>query len=305
MSEPLRHAYLIITHGSFEILEKQLRFLDSENADFFIHLDTHVKDFDFEKYRRIPKHSKVTFVDRIRISWGHFSLAECELILLESAAKGHYDYYHLLSGVDVPVKSRSYIEDFFVEHNGTNFLCFQAPVIASTYYERVKYYYPCQRWNIRNRPFRLGLRLLTTYAQKAVFVDRTRKCPDGWVFQKGTQWFSITDALARYIVEKEDLIYSMFRSTFCTDELFIHTLVINSPFRDTLPPDAFEGASSHHACCRYIDWNRGKPYSFRNNDLDELSHLPDGYLFARKFDYKNEPGVVDALFEYFGEKGET
>lgn len=31
----MRHAWLIITHGNFEILEKQLRFLDSENADFF------------------------------------------------------------------------------------------------------------------------------------------------------------------------------------------------------------------------------------------------------------------------------
>ena len=36
---PLRHAYMIITHGNFPILEKQLRFLDSGNADFFIHVD--------------------------------------------------------------------------------------------------------------------------------------------------------------------------------------------------------------------------------------------------------------------------
>ena len=35
----MRHAWLILTHGNFEILEKQLRFLDSENADFFIHVD--------------------------------------------------------------------------------------------------------------------------------------------------------------------------------------------------------------------------------------------------------------------------
>ena len=32
----MRHAWLIITHGSFAILEKQLRFLDSENADFYM-----------------------------------------------------------------------------------------------------------------------------------------------------------------------------------------------------------------------------------------------------------------------------
>ena len=35
----LRHAYLIMAHGNYPILEKQLRFLDSENADFFVHMD--------------------------------------------------------------------------------------------------------------------------------------------------------------------------------------------------------------------------------------------------------------------------
>ena len=34
----LRHAYLIMAHGNYPILEKQLRFLDSENADFFVYL---------------------------------------------------------------------------------------------------------------------------------------------------------------------------------------------------------------------------------------------------------------------------
>ena len=84
----LRHAYMIITHGSFPILEKQLRFLDSENADFFIHVDAKVQNFDFEKYRSVPRRSRVTFVPRRSVSWGHFSLAECELELMRAAEEG-------------------------------------------------------------------------------------------------------------------------------------------------------------------------------------------------------------------------
>ena len=109
----LRHAYLIMAHGNFPILEKQLRFLDSENADFFIHIDAKVKGFDFDRFRSIPEKSSVTFVKRIRVSWGHSSQIEAELILLRAALYGRYDYYHLLSGVDVPVKSRAYIEEYF------------------------------------------------------------------------------------------------------------------------------------------------------------------------------------------------
>lgn len=293
----MRHAYLIITHGSFDILEKQLRFLDSENADFFIHLDTHVKDFDFDQFRSIPKKSSVTFVDRIRISWGHYSLAECELILLKAAVKGHYDYYHLISGVDVPVKSREYIENYFAEHNGTNFLCYQGTTLIRDHSDRVKYYFPCQRWNIRNRFLRTALRRTTTLAQKLVFVDRTRKWPEGWVVQKGAQWFSITDALAQYVVSQEKQIYKMFHSTFCPDEIFIQTLVVNSPFRDTLPENAF--TDDYRSCLRYIDWNRGKPYSFTEDDFEELIHLPPEYLFARKFDCRNHAEVIDKLFDHF------
>ena len=33
-------------------------------------------------------------------------MVEAELSLLRAAVPGKYDYYHLLSGVDVPIKSR-------------------------------------------------------------------------------------------------------------------------------------------------------------------------------------------------------
>ena len=136
----MRHAWLIITHGNFEILEKQLRFLDSENADFFIHVDARVKDFDFAHVRSIPRKSRVTFLDRKPISWGHFSQVDCELRLLCAAVPGGYDYYHLLSGVDVPVKTRQYIENYFSSvQPGTNFVHFQHKEIIRDHRDRVKF----------------------------------------------------------------------------------------------------------------------------------------------------------------------
>ena len=295
----LRHAYLIITHGSFPILEKQLRFLDSENADFFIHLDTHVKDFDFDYYRSIPKHSSVTFVDRIRISWGHYSLAECEMILLKAAVMGQYDYYHLLSGVDVPVKSRSYIESYFLRAPGRNYINYQMPVLSRDYADRVRFSYPFQRWNIRNRVIRTGIRLTSNAVQRVLGVDRTRKYDPGFVFQKGTQWFSITHELAAYLLAHEEEIREKFHSTFCSDEMFLHSLVVNSPFRDTLPPGDFQ---NDYACClRYIDWTRGKPYVFTDADYEELISTGPDHLFARKFDCVRNGDLVDRLFAHFGE----
>jgi len=293
---PLRHAYMIIAHNNFPILEKLLAFLDSENADFFIHVDARVNDLDTERFRSIPQKSSVTFVDRVTVSWGHYSLVECELRLLRAATAVGYDYYHLLSGVDVPVKSREYIENYFRGRGGANYINLERQVISRRNMARVKYYYPLQKWNIRNATLRRVIREATIAAQRIVGVDRTKKYP-GFVFQKGTQWFSITDALARYVAEREEEIYDKFHDTYCPDEVFLPSMVMNSPYRDTLLPFVENG--KHKNCCRYIDWSRGSPYTFTDADYDELIGAGPDYLFARKFDYGANPRVVDRLFEHF------
>lgn len=300
---PLRHAYLIITHGNFPILEKQLRFLDSENADFYIHVDARARGFDPERYRAIPAKSRVVFAKRTAVAWGGYSMIRCEVELLNLAAAEGYDYYHLLSGVDVPVKPRAYIEAFFQNAGDMNFINFQAPVISQSCLDRVRFYYPFQAWNIRNRPLRLLLRKLSSESQRLLGVDRTRACGPEYVFQKGTNWFSITHPLALYVIEwaRTPEARRVYRSTCCADEVFLQTIVVNSPFRDTLPPHAFDGR--HRNCCRYIDWTRGRPYVFTDGDWEELTHTDPWCLFARKFDYRAWPGVVDRLFAYFGEGG--
>lgn len=293
----MRHAWLILTHGNFSILEKQLRFLDSENADFFIHVDAKA-DFDEERFSAVTEKSRVTFVPRRRISWGHFAIAEAELELLRAAAPGRYDYYHLLSGVDVPVKPRAYIEEYFTRAPGTNYVNFLAPEISRADLYRVMFYYPMQRYNIRKPAVRRALRNFSAAVQLGFGVDRTRRLPDGFAFQKGAQWFSITHALAAYLLEKESEIRGIFSDTYCPDEMFVQTEIINSPFRDTLPENAF--CNDYASCLRYVDWKRGNPYTFTDADLAELLSTPETALFARKFDYRSAPAVVDALFDHFG-----
>lgn len=294
----MRHAWLILTHGNFEILKKQLRFLDSENADIFIHLDAKIKNFDFARFSALAGKSRVTFVDRVSISWGHFSMVEAELNLLSAAVPGGYDYYHLISGVDVPLKSREYIEEYFSRAPGTNYVSFLSPDISRNDLYRVMFYYPMQRYNIRKPAVRRTLRNLSAGLQLGFGVDRTRQYPNGFMFQKGAQWFSITHALAAYLLEKEPEIRKIFADTYCPDEMFVQTEIINSPFRETLPETAFQ--NDYASCLRYIDWRRGNPYTFQNTDLDELLAAPETALFARKFDYRSGRDVVDALFDRFG-----
>ncbi len=60
---------------------------------------------------------------KVDVGWGEDSQIECEMFLFNEAyKKGPFDYYHLLSGVDLPLKSNDYIHDFFDQNKGKEFV---------------------------------------------------------------------------------------------------------------------------------------------------------------------------------------
>ena len=96
---------------------------------------------------------------------------------------------------------------------------------------------------------------------------------------KGANWFSITGAFARYIVENEKFIHEHFRQTYCADEVFVQTMLKMSPFRDNWY--GFKNKDIQSQNLRETDWNRGKPYTFRKDEYFDLTK--SAYIFARKF----------------------
>lgn len=106
----MNHAYLIITHNNFEQLQLLINLLDDDRNDIFIHIDKKVKELPLLTTNK----SKLFILDkRIDVRWGDVSQLETEIILFETAIKhGQYEYYHLISGMDLPIKSNDYIHNF-------------------------------------------------------------------------------------------------------------------------------------------------------------------------------------------------
>lgn len=296
ISSDNRHAYLILAHKDDLVLRTLISMLDDPRNDIFIHMDKKTANFDEQKILGLAKKSHVVITPRITVSWGAYNIIDAELILLKEATKyGHYAYYHLLSGQDLPIKTQDYIHSFFDKNRGKEFVCFQSPSFQHA--KRVKYYYPFQdrfgkKSSLCLRAFNIAFPLM----QKIVGVNRNK----GISFQKGTQWFSITDDLARHVVQKEPWIKETFKSTLCCDEVFLHTIIINSKFRNNLYRKEFD--DDRHANMRLIDWNRGKPYVFRTTDLDEIRK--SDCLFVRKIDASIDSEVISNIQMMFGAHGE-
>ena len=113
-----KHAFLIMAHSDFGALEKLLSALDDVRNDIYLHVDKKSPNVDCDRLRYCVKKAGLFFAKRRNIYWGHSSVVKCEISLLEMAtAREHYHYYHLLSGVDFPLKSQDYIHDFFKDKN--------------------------------------------------------------------------------------------------------------------------------------------------------------------------------------------
>lgn len=294
-----KHAYLIIAHNEFYILERLLKLLDDKRNDIYLHIDKKVKNFDFQYFINLVKKGNLYFTPRIDVGWAMDTQIRCELLLLKEATKKKYDYYHLLSGVDLPLKNQNEIHSFFDSCGYKNFVhfCYHHPV-DDHIIERVKYHHLFMK-NIRsNNRYKLiisqKMHSIILKVQKLFKYSRIKGKED--MFYYGANWFSITDELARYVLSQEKFIWKNFKNTSCADELFLQTVVYHSGFYKKL---YLYDDDNYAQIMRAVDWKRGAPYTYRENDFNEL--MDSGMLFARKFSCNTDQKIVDMIYDKVSE----
>ncbi len=289
-----KHAFLIMAHNQFDLLEMLIKLLDDPRNDIYLHIDQKAEDFDFQKFSNLAQYSPVYFTERNNVTWGGYSQIDTELLLLKASTPKHYDYYHLLSGVDLPIKTNDELHRFFDEHQGTEFIHFCTPEFSAeeSTRSRIQYYHFLQEQiGQKKEGLPYFLERASLKLQRALHVNRL-KTLNGTPLC-GANWFSITHSLAAYVLQNETFIKRHFGSSCCADELFLQTLVANSKFKDRLYLP--NNDSNYESCVRYIDWQRGDPYVFRTEDLDALLSSP--CLFARKFDLNVDRTICELLYQ--------
>ncbi len=280
-----------MVHKQNATLQQLLSLLDDERNELFIHLDKKAGEIQQEFFA--TTNSRLHFIPRIKVEWGAYSQIKAELSLLKAAAAcGKYDYYHLLSGEDLPLKSQDDLHQFFERHQGTEFMSFTDEF---SYGYRVNYYYPLQS-RLRRGEFGRQANSAFYRLQKLLKIKRNQKIN----FKSGSNWFSITDACARFVLAHERWIKRTFHHSFCADELFLQTLISSSDFLDKCYHSDFKNVltapyftKNEENCLRFVDWNLGDPYVFRAQDFARLTASP--LLFARKFDFEIDNEIIEKL----------
>ena len=159
-----KHAYLIMAHNNWKILEKLLILLDDKRNDIYLHIDLKSDFIDFSS----KVHNANLFIfHEIDVRWGDISLIQVEFFLFKTAyCKGNYSYYHLISGSDLPLKTQDEIHAFFDAHYPTEFIGFSLGMTCDNRINKVYIFPKYQR--IKNR---YGNKVLCLLRSFCVFLQ--------------------------------------------------------------------------------------------------------------------------------------
>lgn len=317
-----RIAFLIQAHGDAPYLARMIDALDLDAADFYVHVDA---KSDIRSFSTLFGRRGVSFLQRRqKVYWGGFSQVRATLELLRTAMDVGYARYTLMSGCDFPIKSASVIRDtlleskkeflrvdrrlderprnghaVFVDRYHLNDWELFNPRVARRYRER------------RGTPWPSNFARTAAHAlvRGAFVVARAalprRRYVNGMVPYQGSQWWSLSDACVRFVVDfiaRTPEYVRFHQLAAVSDEFFFHSIVKASPFADRITHD-FENAPilGNDSGAHYIDWstkNASRPKTLDETDFAAL--MASEALFARKFDSRASARLLAMLEQRLG-----
>jgi len=291
----IKIAYLILSHNNPNHFRRLIRSISSEYSSLFIHIDQKSNINDFLS---VQKNGVYFIKNRLQIYYSDWSQIEATLALLRYAinCKNSFDYYVLLSGTDYPLQSNSYINDFFQNNSGLNFI----NMVKMPCEEVGKPEYRLSTYRQRSDDHKIEI-ISRKFFKKIGFIPQNRDYKRhlrGLIPYGGSQWFALTKQACRYILEfseRRKKIVNFFENSFTPSEMFFQTILGNSSFN-------LKTANN----LTYTDWSAGSmhPATLSEKHIDLFNTkgkimYKDVYgereiLFARKFS-DEKPELVDRL----------
>lgn len=276
------HAYLIIAHNEFEVLQKLLQALDDKRNDIYVHIDKKVKTLPTLTVTQ----SRLYLLDkRVDVRWGTVSQIKAEYRLMEEAyRRGGYDYYHIISGTHYPLKSQDELHAYFDGLCGKSLL---QPMESNDYQIDLK----LRRYNSFVGGFHHPISWISRTSQfvwKALIriqkICHIRQNKNRQYIQ-ASNWASLSEEAVHYLLENKKVIVHDYRYSFCGDEFFVPTeLAIGN-----MGHELFFSSNM-----LYQQLGRAQTSYFTMADYEEI--MTSNCLFARKFSGQ-DMDIIERIYQ--------
>lgn len=272
----MKHAILMTIYKDAPLVN---RIITSYPLDFniFIHIDkkSHIKESDIVSRPNL-------YIEKIlKVNWGGYNHVLAMLSLLKKAIKTNSDYYHWVTGQDIPCNPHLFDEKLkegysYLEH-------FQLPKPGW-----------CEGGLIRYQIFGLydifdakkprqfdWIQKIEKWQKRHHFIRPFRDYSNIYA---GSGYFTLYKTDALLLLKESPKWHSFYRFTFCGEESIAQTILLNSNRRDFIINDNL----------RYIDWTVSNPPKIL--DMDDYEKIERSQcLFCRKVDSEKSSSL---LFKY-------
>jgi hypothetical protein len=279
----MKLAYIVTAYKLPEQLTRLVARLSTESSHFFIHVDKRTDDVTYRRMAApLSDLANVHFLDRHSCYYGDFGHPRATLKGISAILRRRlpFDYAVLLTGQDYPIKSNAQIDDFFSRRDGQSFMA-HFPLPHKDWQgggmERIR------AWHLRLRGKRFR------FPPRSLPIVR-RRLPGGLRPFGGSSYWCLTAACIEYVYEfvrSSPSYVRFFNYVDVPDEIFFHTIVLNSPLRGTVVNDDL----------RYLEWRNpavaGGPAVLGKHDFEKI--IRSTKLFARKFDVTRDADVLDMI----------
>lgn len=229
-------------HNNPALLGRAAKSLEYNDDAIFVHVDNKVDITPFTK--AAENCSNVHFIEnRIDNYWGGFNSIVATMELIRFALNtGTYSRFVLLQGQDYPLYSPKEIHEFF--DNSDIEYCKAEDITVS---KDKREYMKCAGFWFQDGYFknffdrllrgvfarinRLGVRY-----RSSIFENEGEK----WHIYKGWAQFALTDSCVKYVLSVYDnnkKFNRYMKHRFPPDEIYFHTVIHNSPFKDKVSKD--------------------------------------------------------------------
>ena len=272
-------AVLILAHKNIDqVIELSKRLSTSFNV--YVHLDKKAAITEIQE-KKMEK-ATASFISKYDVKWGSYSIVRATIDLMKIALQDKKNtYFHLVSGQDWPIKSPEEIYNFFEKTDKIFMNYWLATSMKKTGEPEIwwtKYYFNYDTINRRTTFGKIYHRLLLLI-QTLFRINKLKKynLTDDYIYA-GQEWVDVPRDALEYAIEyyeKHKELEHIFSTSFCSDEMWLQTVLCNSKFRSRIDKNIH----------RYIEMI--EKHGSRPAILDELDYpkIQNGYYWwGRKFE---------------------
>lgn len=260
------------------------RLINSYPKEFgvFVHIDKKSSIVESD----IISIPNVHIVKKYKVNWGGYNHVKAMLLLLEmSINDDYYDYYHWVTGQDVPISPHCFDNrlDYGYSYLEVNKL--PRPGWCDGGLIRYQIYGFFDILNAKNKWQSKILNYLERFQKKIHFIRPFR---DYRNIYEGSGYFSLFIEDAKLLLTEAPKWEKFYRHTFCGEESIVQTVLMNSNRKMFIVNNSL----------RYIEWNApwNAPMPPRVLTMDDYNRIIQSKsLFARKVDTYISCELLDRL----------